>query len=234
VLTLLARLAGGQAPPTIDRPHSTLPLRLAARAMRRPGRTARRGQTRSNRSHRHVDARPVGSPGRGASYSLSTRGGLSKPYQTADRLSPLRSDRPSAARPDGRPSAACWGDRGGVEPCRHCSTIRGVTPLLVPQRGSAAPDARATAALLRFVHLSGEHSVSSRRRRCCAEGRHGERSRGRGVVPICQRSGASPNAGLRRACSPRSQRAGAGGWSGTGSDARRAPRVADVLDEAAR
>ena len=43
-----------------------------------------------------MDARPVGSLGRGASYSLSTRGGLGKRYQTANRCG-LRSDRPCAA-----------------------------------------------------------------------------------------------------------------------------------------
>jgi hypothetical protein len=46
--------------------------------------------------HRHVDAGPVGSPGRGASYSLSTHGGADQANQTTSRLSPARSDRPGS------------------------------------------------------------------------------------------------------------------------------------------
>jgi acyl-CoA synthetase (AMP-forming)/AMP-acid ligase II len=37
-------------------------------------------------NHRRVDAGPVGSPGRGASYSLSTHGGAGQANQTTGRL----------------------------------------------------------------------------------------------------------------------------------------------------
>jgi hypothetical protein len=42
-----------------------------------------------------VDAEPVGSPGGGAYYSLSTRGGPEQAVSDGDRPSPLHSDRPA-------------------------------------------------------------------------------------------------------------------------------------------
>src|SRR4051794_41114470 len=64
--------------------------------------------------HRRVDAGPVGSPGRGASYSLSTHGGADPANQTTGRLSPARSDRPGLRATRGsRPGRGC---ENGVMP----------------------------------------------------------------------------------------------------------------------
>src|SRR4051794_24065346 len=116
--------------------------------------------------HRRVDAGPVGSPGRGASYSLSMHGGADQANQTTGRLSPARSDRPgSQALARSRPAGVPAGSHQASGRIGHTSVIGFVTSSGgMMRRGCAA------AALTVAVTLGAAGSAPAATKWLCGPG----------------------------------------------------------------